>query len=241
MSSRSTHLRIAALMGALTVLLVACGDDDSSADAGPYIDATAVALTTDEGNEDFELSESEAECLAEGLVATVGVEELEAAGISPEEFAAAENMAALDVEVPADAEERVAEAVQECTDIRAVMSAAIAAELGDEATCVVETVDESELAAAMAKGFVSEDAEAAGVEYGENLMATAPPPCAEAVLLSTGVGQGDITEADAECIAGVLDDQVAANVIAASAAGEVPSAEDNAAIQTAFAACGLVP
>lgn len=84
-----------AAIGATAVLtLAACGDDGGGA-AGPYVDALVADF---ESGGDFPFETADARCLAEGYIDTVGVDELEAKDITPEELAATDDPAALGLE-----------------------------------------------------------------------------------------------------------------------------------------------
>lgn len=102
------------LATALALALAACGDDDDGGGggaAGPYVDALVEEF--DEGG-DFPFDAGEARCLAAGFVDAVGAAELEAAGITPEEFAASDDPSALGVEFGASEAEALADTLGSC-------------------------------------------------------------------------------------------------------------------------------
>ncbi|HET6835927.1 MAG TPA: hypothetical protein VFH30_18845, partial [Acidimicrobiales bacterium] len=95
---------------AVSLLLGACGDDDDEAtpatlaedahggDADAYVEA--VIASWNETGVELPLDETQATCVVTGIVDVVGVAALTEAGISPDEFAAADNYASLSVELP---------------------------------------------------------------------------------------------------------------------------------------------
>jgi hypothetical protein len=94
-----TRTRIAALLGAAVLVLGACsGDDDAAsegtvttgsapAEAEPYIDSLVAGFTTGE-DEDLQLTQEQAECVAPRWVNTIGMERITEAGIAPEDIGA---------------------------------------------------------------------------------------------------------------------------------------------------------
>jgi hypothetical protein len=95
-----TRTRIAALLGATVLVLGACssGDDDAGTDgtvtrgsapagAQPYIDSLVAGFTTGE-DEDLQLTQEQAECVAPRWIDTIGVDRITEAGIAPEDIGA---------------------------------------------------------------------------------------------------------------------------------------------------------
>jgi hypothetical protein len=159
-----------ALAGSL--LLVACGGDDDSdggkastvegdgADADAYVQALAETMTDDQ--EAFTLDDEAATCTATVLVDLVGTDALTAAGISPEDLAAADNFGDLDIEVPDDASARLSEGIEGCDITDRMVDLLIeqfatgaGGELPPEAnTCLDEAIDRKALRDAVAASFV---------------------------------------------------------------------------------------
>jgi len=89
--------RLALLCGAAAIVLAAgCGDDDDDAGGGdgevseeaqPYVDAMVEGMVSADEDEDLQLDQEQAECLAPRWVDTIGVDRLEEAGLEPEDFA----------------------------------------------------------------------------------------------------------------------------------------------------------
>ncbi len=193
--------RIAPLIVLVAALLVACGDDgDDGAGGGngegsdnangdssgaaeleqSYVDAFVEDATS---NEDFAATEDEAACFGQRLVQVFGAEELQGNGISPEEFAAAEAVSDLDVDVPEDAREQVESAITDCfDDLRGTLARAFGAEAGVDAGCLAENVDEQDLAAAVTDLFLAADEGA----MEEVLLSNVTPACAEGLLIERG-------------------------------------------------------
>jgi hypothetical protein len=248
---RRVPISLRALTGAallLAVVLAACsddsgddasegdgsGDDAAASDAErPYVDAFVNDITEDE---EFPASDAEAECFGVRIVRLVGAAELEERGITPAEYADAESLDDLDVEVPDDAADRISAALTDCfDDLTGFFREGVIAEAGDAAECVAEGLDEEQLADAFAGSFVGNgDAEEAVVRA---TLGSLSPACAEQLLVGAGVESGDITEEAAACIADELDDEVALRTILAGAGGDEPDPEDVDAIRTATLAC----
>ena len=79
--TRARRVAIAALCMAWVVLIGACSEEDRKKDA--YADAFSAALRSDQT---LPLGREEARCIAERLVAIVGVDALDDAGISPDDI-----------------------------------------------------------------------------------------------------------------------------------------------------------
>jgi hypothetical protein len=91
--------RLALLVGAAAMVLAAgCGDDDDDGDAGggdvevseeaqPYVDAMVEGMVSSDDDEDLQLDQEQADCLAPRWVETIGVERLQDAGLEPDDFA----------------------------------------------------------------------------------------------------------------------------------------------------------
>lgn len=158
---------------AVGLLLGACGDDDDEAtpattaedaDGGGHADAyvDAVVASWTETGEGLPLDETQTTCVATGLVSVVGVDALTEAGISPDEFAAADNYASLSVELPDDATADLSAALGECDVVETLEGILIAAfpdEFGvelppDAVTCLVDDLDDQAVVDGWAATFI---------------------------------------------------------------------------------------
>lgn len=77
----------------LAVVLVACGSSSSSSsDKGQqYVDAMMKSYDNSSGSTKDVFSRSQAECVSQGVVDSVGVDTLEKAGVSPDELGKSNN------------------------------------------------------------------------------------------------------------------------------------------------------
>jgi hypothetical protein len=221
-------------------MLAACGgDDDGGNDAPseaerPYVDAIVEDVIQDD---EFAATRSEAACFGLRIVRLFGAEELEDRGITPEEYAEAESLSDLDLDVPEDAAERVSSALTECyEDVSGVVGEGLAAQIGADAECLTENLDEAALADALADRFI-EETEETGQALARAVFGDVSPACAERLLIGAAVEDGNITEAAADCIARELDEAAALRILQAGAAGGTPDPEDATALQQASSAC----
>jgi hypothetical protein len=240
MSAMSTPLR-AGLVGVI-VMLAACGGDDDGGNDGaaseaerPYVDAIVEDVTQ---SEEFAATPEEAGCFGLRIVRLFGAEELEDRGITPEEYAEAESLSDLDLDVPEDAADQVSAALTDCyDDLSGVVGEGLAAQVGADAQCLTENLDEAELADALAGRFIEEN-EDSGEALARTVFADLSPACAEQLLIGAAVEDGSIPERAADCIARELDDAAALRILQASTSGGTPEPEDATALQQASSACG---
>ncbi len=84
------------VVGAAALVFAAgCGDDDDaggddvevSDEAQPYVDAMVEGMVSTDDDEDLQLDQEQAECLAPRWVETIGVDRLQDAGLEPDDFA----------------------------------------------------------------------------------------------------------------------------------------------------------
>jgi hypothetical protein len=154
------------------LLLGACGDNDDATsaataengsgrgDAGAYVQA--VVASWNEPGQRPPLDDTQVTCFATGIVDVVGVGALMWAGISPREFAAADNYASLDVELPDDATGRVGDALRKCDVVETLEGLLIAAfpdEFGvelppDAVACLTDRMDDQAVADGWAATFI---------------------------------------------------------------------------------------
>jgi hypothetical protein len=186
---------------AVGLLLGACGDDDDEVtrattaedagggDADAYVEA--VVASWNETGEGPPLDAMQTTCVATGLVNVVGVDALTEAGISPDEFAAADDLASLSVELPDDATAVLGAALGECDVVEALEGVVIAAfpdEFGvelppDAATCLTDDLDDQAVADGWAATFIDGSDERLQRLVSSSLGAC--PALATAVLIAT--------------------------------------------------------
>lgn len=154
------HRRILIVLVAGTLLLGACGNDDSSdAVSGDdeYREAMAASMRED-GELPFD--DSDIDCLAEEFVGALGgAERLEADGISPEDLRGDEGLEELDLDLGEDEADGIAASFGNC-DVS--LSELVLSEAGEEVpaevrSCVEENLDEEVLAEFFATVLVDEE------------------------------------------------------------------------------------
>lgn len=235
---RCRHLL--AVLGAILLLLGACSGDDSNGESGDQPppagrDAYVTALEAELRGDASELpaGDQAPTCVAGALVDTVGIAHLEAEGISVEEFADADTLADLGVDIDSGAIDRLGERISGCIDF--IQLLADTAPPGYE--CLVDSVDGD----AMSRAFAEDLALGGGFDPSLVMFETATPACAETVFLATGLASGDLDEAQAACLADNLDDEVPLRILHTTAQGGSPSEADAGAMAQAFSACGVEP
>jgi hypothetical protein len=167
---------------AVAVLLGACGgggDDGEtrqepvSSDSGGDIGAdeyTAALAESMQGPDGFpSIDETQATCVARGLVDALGADTLNDAGVTPGEFAAAEGPEDLDIEVPPDAVDNLGQSIAAC-DVAEVLEQDVvidpfADEFGydlpsDGVACLSSQIDDQALSAAVAEVFLTASTDA---------------------------------------------------------------------------------
>ncbi len=160
------------LLPLLLVFGAACGDDDSGGDGAassddPYVEAAVEAI---EADEEFPFEGEQAECFARELVGAIGTDNLEEAGVEPEDFAAEDgpDLEELGIELTEEQNQAIADSFGECDiSIAELLIAGFASEgeVDEElADCLRENIDEEAFAAAMAGGFAG-DEDAASEEF----------------------------------------------------------------------------
>lgn len=249
-------LRILALLFAGLLLLGACGDDDSSSSttttSDPVSDDDDSTSTTedtspdgDSGSRDEYVAALEEEmqgvtgssdddgprCVAEALVDAVGVDYLEAEGITVDEFTQAGTLAELGVELDESAIDSMAVTIDDCVDLMQIMSET--APPGFE--CLLDTLESYELSRAFAEDLAS----GIGFDPSTLMFASATPECAKQVFLSTAIDQGGLDQTQVDCLGENLDDEVPLRILTASSQGQNPDAADTQALEEAFEACGV--
>ncbi len=145
---------------AVVLLLSACGDDDSGGDDA-YRDVLVEEIRdTEEAG--FEVSDDDAECLADRFLDVLGGSEaLEAEGITPEELAESESPADLGLELDDDDGAAFGEAFTACDlPLADLIVQSIESSEGEEVSdetkaCIDENFDEEGFARLVGQGFAT--------------------------------------------------------------------------------------
>lgn len=194
------------LAGALAIAGCTVGQSDAETRA-IYVDAAASAFTSGEGGPP--LPDDVAGCVGEAIVDVPGSEALRDAGVDGQDLADAADLRSLDVDLPDDAVDRLAEGLAAC-DLAAAIERplldAFAAESGAPlpdaaADCVVEAADDRAVEHGLAETFVDRSVGTPG--FDALLLGLAGCPEASAELLVNGfehqLGE-PLDEAAIDCI-----------------------------------------
>lgn len=153
-------VRVTAALVACLLLVGACSDEGP--DRAAYVEAVRTDLLSSDEVEELPLDDDEATCVAEAVVDAAGVERLDDAGVTPQDFAAAE-FEELDVGAdPDQLRDDLAGSLEECSlgaPLIAVMVAEFPFELDDaDEACIADALDDSpELATGVAAVLVDGD------------------------------------------------------------------------------------
>lgn len=154
------HRRLLAALAAGTLLLSACGDDDSgNAGSGDdeYVEAMAASMQEDE---DLPFADEDVDCLANGFVdALGGAERLEEEGITPEDLGSDEGLQDLGLELGEEEADGIAASFGNCDVSLAELVLSEAGEdvPADVRECVEDNLDEDVLADFFATVLVDEE------------------------------------------------------------------------------------
>jgi hypothetical protein len=227
-------MRGALIFASASVLFaVGCGSsgsESSSSDAQPFVDALVDDMTTVDERGDFVLGDDDAGCLAPRLVEIVGMDAIERSQATPEEFAKADSLSELDLTVDSRDEEEIVEAFNQCLDEDSLLP-------GFADSFGVEQVPEACTAffstETWAPIFAATYAHGSEAEI-TDLFADAPGACAERLMLSAAVAEGDLATAQADCTADRLDDDDAQEVWRAILADSETWTTTNPELATVF-------
>jgi hypothetical protein len=212
---------------AVGLLLGACGDDDDDAtpaaqgegthggDADAYVEAVGGSLneavaSLNESGEGVPLDQTQTRCVARAIVDVVGVDALREAGISPDEFAGADDFASLGVELPDDATADLGVALGECNIVETLEGVVIAGftdEFGvelppDAVRCLVDDLDDHAVAEAFAATFIEGSSEHLQVLVSSSMGAC--PAVVTAVFIATA--PTELTPEAEACISAFVRD-----------------------------------
>ena len=183
-----TRTRMAARLAVAVLVLGACGDDDDGAtsdgtvtqgsvpaESQPYVESLVAGFTSGD-DEDLQLTQEQAECVAPRWVDTIGVDRITDAGIAPEDIGADGNSELSELGLSEDEGNELYDAFGDCdVDLQQAFVDGIAAsgELPDDvAACLEEHFDEDTLRQIMVVTITEgEDALAEDQELTESLLA----------------------------------------------------------------------
>ena len=159
---------------ALSFLLVAGGaaacSDDSGTDAQPYVDALTEELEGDD------MTDDQAECMAEQTIDAIGADFLADNDIEPEDLAGSDGPQDLDIEISEEQASGAAEAFVDC-DI-SFAEGLLGADASEEATaCVEDNLDEDVIVEALTAEYLGDSEESEEI-FGEAFTAL-QTECAE--------------------------------------------------------------
>lgn len=241
MPSQPTRtIRLVVGIAVASLVVAACSGGSEESDA--YVDAVAEELATAPEDGELVLPEDSARCFAEEVVEILDPDTLADAGVTPEDLGAMTSFTELGVELPDDAQARVADAATDCFDVRASLAEAFSTALGIDVSCVTDQADEDQVADVFAEQLVT----GRGVESSQALLTDLfdemSPACGEEIFLGTAEAQGVLDADQRACVADQLDDDVARRALVASTTGDADEAElasINDEINAAFGACGV--
>jgi hypothetical protein len=155
-------MRTRVVLAALAIALVGCGDDDDSGggdvseEEQPYVDAF-VEDAADADEEDLQISPEQAECFGARFVSIVGVDRLEEAGVTPEEFGGESDLDFSTLGLSEDEGGEIYDAFADCdVDIRAELLRSMGADdmAEEDRECMADAFDDDLLRRMMITTFV---------------------------------------------------------------------------------------
>jgi hypothetical protein len=219
--------RVAALLVGVALLAVSCSDDDGGesadttsatepevelpADAQPFVDAVVEDSMNPDEPTDIALPEDEARCLGERAVAIVGMDAIDESGATPEEFAEAEQLIDVDIELSDTQVDEFEAAFRTCISAGTLEESFTAAFGSAGSDACAGAFDSDSFYRSSALSLRADD-EAAD-EAIQDWFAEIPDACAELALLS---GVGESLAVDRDCLADELDDVVSHEALVAS-------------------------
>lgn len=192
------NARSLALLLVAPLLAVAACSSDSSVDAAPYVDAVREDVESNESG-GFSLDGDAAQCVAESLVEAADADKLDEAGVTPEDFAAADSFDDVDAEFDDDElRSSLTNSLSDCelgASLTDVFVSEFPFELADEEkACVADSLDEGdELSPGLADSLV--DGDDAGIQ---DAFSTALVDCPQVTgsLLSEVLTQSGVPVSD---------------------------------------------
>ena len=197
--------------------LAACGDDDdssSSSKSDTYVDAISTSLTKDQEGPSF--TGTEAKCIAQGIVDSVGVKALEDADVTADKLGSAEDLASLNVDVPSAAQDKLAKSMKDCKVAGILKDQVAFSGRGPDMTltaasvqCLTDELDDDLVLDTAAAVYLDSSADTADVQTAYNDAVTACPGTMDEMLTASGLGdlygEDGPDDAAVECIGAYIE------------------------------------
>lgn len=213
---------------------------ETGGDSQPYVDLIVDDLA---GDPAFPISDEAAECIARVTVETIGVDELESAGVTPEDFARAGALTDLGIKVAPDFTAQLAEQFDDCADFGATIADGLVTDLNvveGSLDCVGDELDRAEFNMLLAEALASGgDSSAAGETFGEELILGLSDECSKDFFLAVGLADGLIDETQQSCLDEQLEPALAKQLLGAQAADAAAAEAAATAIRPVLIACGV--
>lgn len=161
MRSAPAHRALAPVaLVALVLGLAACGGGDDSGDDGAFTEEDYVAA----GAEALDLPDDEqSRCIAQAIISGIGFEQIQATGLSPEDFSEADTLDGTGVTLDEAATTQMREGIAGCGDLVATFTSSDDVS-PEEATCAEDLLNNDLIAEVLV-------VELAGAEPSEELLA----------------------------------------------------------------------
>lgn len=231
------------------VALAACSEGVGGADAAggapstvdAYVEALAADLASDGVADVFVFEGREASCLAEGLVAAIGVDALNDVGVAPAELSAEVTLAELGVDVDDAQLEAIAGTIEACVDVSEEFVAASQVVLGpfaEDADCLAAGVDVDAAARGVAGILAGGEDETSPARLFAVLAEHIDSACFENLLIEGLISTGLAAEEDRACLVEAVDgEEVKSGVVGSVSLDGSGLGAIERALQAASAAC----
>lgn len=215
-------------------------EDSAGGDSQPYVDLLADDFA---GDPAFPISDEAAECIARVTVETIGVDELESAGVAPEDLSRAGALTDLGIEVAPDFTAQLAERFDECADFGATIADGLVSDLNvaeGSLDCVGDELDRAQFNMLLAEALASGgDSTGAGEAFGEELILGLSDECSKDFFLAVGLADGLIDETQQSCLEEQLEPELAQQLLGAQRGGDAAAEAAATAIRPVLIACGV--
>lgn len=249
--------RAAVLLALAALVVAACSDDEGlSKEEQEYADVISADMTNDE--EGMDVTEEEADCMAEAVMGELGAEPFKENDVEPKDLEGDETPGQLLGEgvVSDDQATTIADAWGECSDLPKALSASLteSMELEDEAAqCVEEGLGDGDIVRDYLKAFFTNESEPSPSDPGFAALLDLVTECTAGEdgsggLIVDGIAEslaasGAVSEEQAQCVAQSIVDEIGADVIMEASTDPTPEleAQMNQAVLTAAEGCGVTP
>lgn len=183
----------------------------------------------------FALNAQDARCMAEAVVTQLDLDQLQNDGVSPQELGNASDLTEFSDAVQPEASDDLPEELAACNLGNGLLQT-FATAFGtsvETIDCVGASIDDAEVAGLYASTLLTgADGEAAGQEYGEELIAGLPGDCARTVVLALLLEGDAITDAEVPCLEQEMSDELARQMIGPDGSSSEVQAGVGSLIQT---------